>query len=184
MPDLHRINVHEYERIVAAGVLDDERVELIDGYLVRKMPNNPPHIWSIRKILSLLAGFLPPGWTWRLGQAVRIPEFNEPEPDIAIVRGSDDDYKHRFPEPADVALLVEVSEFAPDREHGEKLSAYAQADVLVYRIVNLVDGHVDVYTGPCPTGYRSRQVFNPGQTVPVVIDGIEFGRIAVTDILP
>ena len=44
--DLYRINVHEYERIVAAGALEDERIELIDGYMVKKMPKNPPHSWS------------------------------------------------------------------------------------------------------------------------------------------
>jgi Uma2 family endonuclease len=182
--DLYRINVHTYERIVAAGVLDGERVELIDGYVVRKMPNNPPHSWSTRKILDLLAGFLPPGWTWRLGQPVRILEFNEPEPDIAIVRGNNDDYKHRPPEPTDVALLVEISDSAPDLEHGGKLSAYAQTGISVYWIVNLVDGQVEVYAGPIPAGYRSYEIFNRGQTVPVVIDGREVGRIAVADILP
>jgi hypothetical protein len=77
LPDLHRINVHEYERIVAAGVLDDEPVELIDGYVVRKLSKTPEHSWSTRKILDMLAGFLPPGWTWRLGQPIRIPEYND-----------------------------------------------------------------------------------------------------------
>jgi Uma2 family endonuclease len=178
------MNVYEYERIVAAGVLDDERVELVDGYVVRRMPNNPPHSWSTRKILNQRAGFVPPRWTWRLGQAVRIPEYNESEPDIAIVRGTDDDYKHRFPEPADVALLVEVSEFAPDREHDEKITAYAQAGISEYWIVNLVEGQVEVYAGPTPVGYRSRQVFKAGQNVPVIIDGHEVGRIHVADILP
>ena len=184
MPDLHRINVHEYERIVAAGVLDDERVELIDGYVVRKMSKTPENSWSTRKIFNLVTGSLPPGWTWRLGQPIRIPEYNEPEPDIAVVRGNDDYYKHRAPEPADVALLVEVSESAPDREHGEKLSAYGQAGIPIYWIVNLVDGQVEVYAEPIPAGYRSRQVFNPGQDVPVVIDGHEVGRIPIADILP
>ena len=97
LPDLYRINVHEYERIVAAGVLDDERIELIDGYLVKKMGKNPPHSWSTRRSSTCWHGFLPPGWFWRLEQPVRIPDFDEPEPDIAIVRGSNDDYKHRTP---------------------------------------------------------------------------------------
>ena len=184
LSDLYRINVREYERIVAAGVLDGERVELIDGYVVRKMPNNPPHSWSTRKILDLVAGFLPPGWLWRLEQPVRIPDFDEPEPDLAVVRGSLDDYKHRTPVPADVALLIEVSETTLDRDQGEKLTAYAQGNIPVYWIVNLIDGHVEVYTGPGPAGYRSRQDFKPGQTVPVIIDGHEVGRIAVAEILP
>ena len=84
LPDLYRINVHEYERMVAAGVLEDERIELIDGYMVKKMPRNPPHSWSTRRILDMVAGFLPPGSLWRLEQPVRIPDFDEPEPDVAL----------------------------------------------------------------------------------------------------
>ena len=185
LADLYRINVREYERIVAAGALDDERLELIAGYMVKKMPKNPPHSWSTRKILDLVDGFLPQGWLWRLEQPVRDTRSStSQEPDIAIVRGSDDDYKYRTPDPADVALLVEVSESTLDRDQGEKLLAYAQGNIPVYWIVNLIDGHVEVYTGPGPGGYRSRQDFKPGQTVPVIIDGHEVGRIAVADILP
>ena len=39
---LYRFTVEEYEQI--AGLLDDDRVELIDGYLVKKMGKNPPHV--------------------------------------------------------------------------------------------------------------------------------------------
>jgi Uma2 family endonuclease len=181
---LYRINVDEYERIIAARALDDERVELIDGYVVKKMGKNPPHSWTTKVLLKAIERLLFPGWTWRLEQPVRMPAYNEPEPDIAIVRGSDDDYKHRTPEPADVAFLVEVSETTLDRDQGEKLSAYALGGIPVYWIVSLVDGQVEVYTGPSPAGYQFRHIFTPGHEVPVVIDGNELGRIAVVDILP
>ena len=181
---VYRINVHEYERIIAARAIEDERVELIDGYLVKKMGKNPPHSWSTKVLLKALERLLIPGWTWRLEQPVRIPEYNEPEPDIAIVRGTDDDYQHRTPEPADVAFLVEVSESTLDRDQGEKLSAYALGGVPVYWIVNLVDGQVEVYSGPSAAGYQFRHIFGPGHEVPVVIDGKEMGRIAVIDVLP
>ena len=39
---LYRLTVEEYEQI--AGFLNDDRVELIDGYLVKKMNKNPPHV--------------------------------------------------------------------------------------------------------------------------------------------
>ncbi len=181
---LYRINVHEYERIFAARAIETEGVELIDGYLVKKVGKNPPHSWSTKALLKALERLLIPGWTWRLEQPVRIPEYDEPEPDIAIVRGSDNDYKYRTPVPADVALLVEVSESILDRDRGEKLSAYASRGIPVYWIVNLVDGQVEVYTGPGPAGYQSRRIFSPGDEVPVVIDGNELGRIAVVAILP
>jgi hypothetical protein len=54
----------------------------------------------------------------------------------------------------------------------------------VYWIVNLVDGQVEVYSGPSAAGYQFRHIFGPGHEVPVVIDGNEMGRIAVVDVLP
>ena len=45
-PGVYRITVDEYERM--AGALNDDRVELIDGYLVTKMGKKPPHVWSRR----------------------------------------------------------------------------------------------------------------------------------------
>jgi Putative restriction endonuclease len=77
-----------------------------------------------------------------------------------------------------------VSESTLDRDQGEKLSAYALGGVPVYWIVNLVDGQVEVYSGPSAAGYQFRHIFGPGHEVPVVIDGKEMGRIAVIDVLP
>jgi len=41
-----------------------------------------------------------------------------------------------------------------------------------------------VYSDPAEDGYRSHEVFRPGDEVPVVITGVEAGRIKVSDILP
>jgi len=180
-PAVYRISVDEYERM--AWILSDDRVELIDGYLVRKMAKNPPHSWSTRELLDFLAQMLPPGWMWRQEQPVRIPDYDEPEPDIAIVRGTNDDYKHRIPEPSDVALLVEVSESTYDRDWGEKWTAYAKGGIPVYWILNLAKGRVEVYTNPGLAGYQSREDFEPGQQVPVTIGGQPLRPIAVADIL-
>jgi Uma2 family endonuclease len=180
---VYRLTVDEYERISAAGVLDDERVELIDGYLVKKMGKNPPHVWSVDAILKALEAMLP-GWWCRKEDPVRIPNFDEPEPDVAVVRGSRDDYRGRIPGPKDIALLVEVSESTLERDRGVKRSAYARGRIPVYWIINLVDRQVEVYRSPGPRGYRSSRVFKPGQHVPVVIAGKEVGLIAVDDVLP
>lgn len=50
--ELYRMNVSEYERLVSLGALDDPRIELIDGYLVRNTGKNPPHVWSIDPAIS------------------------------------------------------------------------------------------------------------------------------------
>jgi len=180
--DLYRMTVDEYERI--GGMLNDDRVELIDGYLVKKMGKKPPDISAVENVLQAWTPLLPAGFFCRKEDPVRIPDFDEPEPDVAILRGSRQDYGGRIPEPTDVALLVEVSETTLARDRGPKLLNYAKAGIPVYWIVNLVDHQVEVYSSPSPDGYQVHRDFQPGQDVPVVIDGVEVGRIAVADLLP
>ena len=181
-PALYRFTVDEYERM--AQVLVDPRVELIDGYVVSKMPKKPAHIWSVGRILKALE-FLPTDrWTCRKEDPVRIPDFDEPEPDIAVLRGAENLYQDRIPEAKDVTLLVEVAESTLDRDRGEKRAAYARSGVPIYWIVNLVDRQIEVYSLPGTSGYGSRTDFITGDHVPVVCDGVVLGSIAVDSILP
>jgi Uma2 family endonuclease len=182
---LHRITVDEYERIIEAGALEDpSRVELIDGEMVDKMAKGAGHGFTTKKLLRALDSRLPSGWTWQKEEPVRIPDFDEPEPDVAVVRGSRDDYRDRIPEPKDIALVVEVADSTLDRDQGKKWDAYARGRIAVYWIVNLAHRRVEVYTDPGPAGYDSCQFLTTGQEVPVAIDGAVAGRIAVADILP
>ena len=92
---------------------------------------------------------------------MRIPAYDEPEPDMAIVRGSDADYEHRIPTAADVALLVEVSGSTLKQDRGKKRTAYARGRIPVYWIVNLVNRQVEVYSRPGKTGYKSQGSSGP-----------------------
>ena len=179
----YRITVDQYERMAAAGVLDDPRVELINGYLVKKMGKNPPHIWTVDAIIEALRATLPHLWC-RKEDPVRITDFDEPEPDVAVVRGNRDYYRDRIPEPKDVVLLVEVAESTLDRDQGEKRQAYASGGILDYWIINLVARQVEVYSNPAAGDYRSLKVFQVGDEIPVLIAGAEVGRIAASAILP
>ena len=183
LPEVYRMTVEEYERMAAAGVLDDPRVELINGYLVKKMGKDPPHIWAVDAIVEALRATLPQMWC-RKEDPVRIADFDEPEPDVAVVRGNRDDYRDRIPEPKDVVLLVEVAESTLDRDRGEKRRAYASGGILDYWIINLVARQVEVFSNPAAGDYRSLQVFKLGDEIPVLIEGVEVGRISASDILP
>jgi Uma2 family endonuclease len=179
-----RITVDEYERIIASGSLNEPRkVELIDGYIVKKMAKSAEHGFSTKEVLKALEKLIPPGWTARQEEPVRIPMYDEPEPDITIDRGSDADYRHRIPHVSDVGLLVEVSR-TNVRVNRQQGIIYGRAGIPIYWIVNLVDRDVEVYTDPSPTDYAVRTDFLSGQQVPVMIDGQRSGQITVDDILP
>jgi Uma2 family endonuclease len=120
----------------------------------------------------------------RPAKPIRLPsQVSKPEPDRCVVRGAIRDYSQRSPGPADIALIVEVSDTSLGEDR--KLArVYGGAGVPAYWIVNLVDRQVEVYTLPYPDGYHSRQDHAPGQDMAIVIDGVEVGRVAVADILP
>jgi hypothetical protein len=164
-------------------VEDDDRVELINGYLVTKMGKNPPHVWAVDSLEELIRPRLSAArWTVRRESPARIPTYDEPEPDLVIARGPRRTYRRRHPEPADIALIIEVGDTSYPRDRGEKWTAYARDQIPVYWIVNLINGQVEVYTDPRAGRYQSCAVYHAGDTIPLVIDGRRRAQIAVDDI--
>jgi Uma2 family endonuclease len=183
---LYRMTVEEYEAMVASGALKEgKRLHLINGLLVEKMTQKPPHAIAYTNCGDELHRLKPPGWHVRRALPIRLPgQASEPEPDHCLVRGSSRDYLGQHPGAGDIALVVEIadSSLADDRAYASKL--YGPAGIPVYWIVNLVDRQVEVYTDPGPAGYATRTDYRPGQHVPVVIGGQPVGQIAVDEMLP
>ena len=88
-----------------------------------------------------------------------------------------------IPGPDDVALIVEVADSS--LEEDRKMAViYGRAGIPIYWIIDLVDGQVEVYSNPGPTGYGSMDVLMPGHVLSLVIDGAAVGQIRVSDLLP
>jgi Uma2 family endonuclease len=184
---LYRISVEQYEKMVETGILrSGERVELIDGLLLQKMTQHPPHATSVEYTTAALRAILPEGWVVRDQKPIRL-SASEPEPDVTVARGPSRLYEGRHHRPGDVAFLVEVAESILDEDRSDKNAMYARARIGEYWIVNLVHAQVEVYTQPRggrKPGYRSRHDYRIGEEVPVVVDGRVVGRVAVRDLLP
>src|SRR6185312_6356043 len=83
-----RFSVARYQRMIEAGILTSEdKVELLENYVVLKMPRNLPHDGTIQVIDEILASKVPAGWRRRIQLTVVLPD-SQPEPDFAIVRGN------------------------------------------------------------------------------------------------
>jgi Uma2 family endonuclease len=174
---LFQFTVERYERMAKAGILtEDDRVELLNGLVVTKMTKGQPHTAALIDTRDTLLPLIPPGWHLQTEAPVRIPNFDEPEPDLAVVQGKARDYValNRPPDASEVTLVIEIAESSLARDRTDKWAAYASGGIPVYWIVNLIDeqiqtsgpGGICVATGlaesPAPTiEYTSRR-FVPG----------------------
>jgi Uma2 family endonuclease len=185
LPRLYRLTVSQYDRMIRCGIIGEkDRIELIEELLVTRMAKNPPHVVAGKKGLRTLDRILPPGWHVAKVDPIVASDWSKPEPDLSIVRGQPEDYLSRDVMAADVALVIEIAESSLSTDRTEMMRVYAASGIPVYWIVNLIDAQVEVYTVPGPAGYQGRQELRPGQDVPVIVDGVEVGRIPVADLLP
>ncbi len=176
----NRMTVDEFERY--ADSQGDERIELIDGHVIGRGEMKPAHVLAMGLVKLAVEPMLPNGRFIRKDEPVRIPDFNEPFPDLAVAHGDLRTYADRHPGPEDISLVIEISDTTLDKDQGPKWANYARARIPIYWIVNLIDRQIEVYTEPSVDGYGRQQVYKPGEDMPVVLDGALVGRIAVSDI--
>jgi len=182
---LYRFSTDQVMKMAEVGVFGEDRLELLDGWLVSKMTTNPPHGFAVRQLTQLIPPLLPPGWVWQTEQAL-VLKGSEPEPDFAIITGPMSRYRTAHPGPRETSVVIEVADSSLSLDRGLMRTIYAADRIPVYWIVNLVDRRVEVFTSPragkSPT-YRSEEHFGPDEAVPVVIAGVTVGTIAVADLL-
>jgi len=183
-----RLSVEQYHEMIRSGIIaDDDPVELLEGWLVRKMGKNPPHRVTTHLLREAIERVLPGGWFVDTQEPVTTDD-SEPEPDVSVVRGSRRQYLNGHPHPKDVAFVVEVAESSLDRDETLKKRIYACAKVREYWVVNLSARAIEVYSEPAAgrrePHYRHRRDYAADESVPVVLDGKTVGRIAVRDVLP
>lgn len=187
---LFRLTVDQYHKMADAGILDEaSKVELLDGVLVQKISQKPPHFVANQLVLAFLGPICPAGWFLSMACPMTILERDsEPEPDVQLVRGRPRDYLERANGPGDAGLLVEVAHSSYRIDRKTKLPIYAAAGVQTYWLLDLNRRRLEVFTDPSgpaesPT-YRNIQTLGPDDEVAVALDGVEIGRTAVRELLP
>jgi len=178
----------EYEKLIELGIFQPgEPIELLGGELIVSEPQGALHYTAILKTARALEVAFGAGWMVRTQGPIGLDDDSEPEPDVAVVRGSLEDY--RAAHPSRPALTVEVSESSLHSDRERKGSAYARAGLADYWIINLIDRVLEVYREPAadpssPFGWRyaRRAVFRPPAEVRPL--GLPTAAIRVADLLP
>jgi Uma2 family endonuclease len=188
IPDepVYGVSVAAYHVLIEAGMLQSgDPVELLEGWLVPKMPKGPKHERARRMLRRLLEKMISADF-FVDEQGALTTSDSEPEPDVLVVRGEIDDFADRHAGPSEVALVAEVADSTLRRDRTRKYRLYARAGVPAYWVVNVSDELVEVFTRPSgeqpSPSYADHAVYKVGDEAPVVIDGTEVGRISVASL--
>lgn len=148
--------VEDYHRMIAAGILDDRRVELISGEIYTMVPESPEHTYREQSLADYLRQALRGQACVREDKPVTF-EDSEPEPDIAIARGSARDYLSQHPTGQDLLLVIEISNTTLRTDLTVKRDLYARAGILEYWVVDLQHRRFEVFRESDGVTYRQQQ---------------------------
>lgn len=166
--------------MVAAGILrEDSRVELIEGEIVEMGPIGSRHAGCVNRLTTLLASLVQQKAVVAVQNPIRLSPRSLPQPDLALLKYREDFYAGAHPGPADVLLVVEVSDESAAYDRDVKVPLYARAGIAEVWLVVLPEKLVEVYRHPSPRGFRERVVYFPGDTL--TVEG--FGQLSVSHIL-
>jgi hypothetical protein len=178
---IYRFSTEQYDRMAEMGILPGN-AELIEGWIVQKMTQHPPHIRALTRLTKRLVALLHESWDVRIQGPIALGA-SRPEPDCAVVRGPDTRFADRHPGGTEIALLIEIGDSTLLEDRRFKLPIYAAARVVEVWLINLVQGQVEIYTQPRggrSPAYRQRRDYQPGEEVPLVLEGKEIARLSVS----
>jgi Uma2 family endonuclease len=196
LPPLVPITVEQYHQMIRAGIVHEGApIELIDGLLVRKdrsargesiMSHGPRHALLVKRIAKLLTP-----WCAEIGHHVQVQlpvvlnDINCPEPDVALIHGSEEDYADRHPGPAEITLAIEVADSSVSTDRSTKQRLYAQAGVRRYWLVNIPDSQVEVFEQPDSAGgrYQKHSVRSLADLLTLSVPPADELQISVAELL-
>ncbi len=151
-PAYRQFTADDYHRMADSGILrEDDRVELIDGRVVEMSPIGGRHVTCVSRIIRLLVSRLTDDAVVNVQSPVRLGEYQEPEPDLAVVRNRE--YGNDLPNADDVFLLMEVADSSPAYDRGTKLTLYARSGIPEFWVIDIPGEAIERHTNPSGDKY-------------------------------
>ncbi|HJR07043.1 MAG TPA: Uma2 family endonuclease [Pyrinomonadaceae bacterium] len=168
LPEISKyyFSVAEFERMGEAGVFTkDARLELIEGEIIEMSPIGSRHAACVKFLSRFLNRVVGDIALVSTQDPIRLNDFSEPEPDIALLRLRDNFYSDAHPTPADVLLIIEVADTTLGYDRQVKAPLYAKAGIAEVWIINLTDEQIEVYAEPSGGTYQTVVNFRRGDEV-------------------
>lgn len=177
---LAKWTIEDYHRMIASGILENRRVELLKGEVVEMAPEGEPHAYSSHEAGEYLSELLGGRASVRGAKPVTLPNDSEPEPDLAIVQRLGREYRSHHPYPQNIFWLIEYSQSSLAKDLETKSSVYAEVGILEYWVVNLKESHLVVFRNPQNGKYLSKNFLANGTIQPLAFPDV---NISVDSIL-
>lgn len=151
----HWITVDEYERMGEAGIFrPDSQLELLEGEIYELSPIGSSHAACVNALGLLLNQLFGGVLLVSTQNPIRLDDYSEPQPDLALLRWRDDFYRRAHPTPADVLLVIEVADTTVDSDRRIKLPLYAKAGIKEVWLVDLPGEQIEIYAEPAGGAYQ------------------------------
>jgi Uma2 family endonuclease len=158
--------VHDYYKMVDAGILrEGDRVELIRGEVVTMSPIGTRHSAAVLRALNTLFKIVGDRALVGCQGSIRLDVYNEPQPDIYLLRPKDDFYASGHAGPSDLFLIVEMADSSLKYDRTVKMELYAETGVPEYWIADVEHDCLIVYTEPTHGGYRTTRTLHRGSAL-------------------
>lgn len=158
--------VDDYYKMAEAGIIKpDDRVELINGEIIRMSPIKSLHACMVDILGAELNFQLRGKAIIRVQNPIRIKPYSEPEPDVAIAKFRKDKYRNHHPVPEDIYLVIEVADTTLRSDRTTKQRLYAEAGIPEYWIINLKAQQVEMYLQPMGKEYIMMKTAQINETI-------------------
>ena len=172
----------ECRQLLEMGILGEARFELIGGDIVPKMTQHERHIYTCKQVQKALEAIFGTDYV-RLAAPIAIGEYEEPEPDAAVMQRPLIDYlRLGTPLPAEARLAVEVSDRTLRQDLNAKKVQYGRAGIPEYWVININARTLHVFREPTENGYAQEAILSSDSAVTPL--AAPSAAVAVADLLP
>jgi Uma2 family endonuclease len=154
----------EYERMVQTGILhEDEHVELLSGEVREMSPIGSRHVACVNRLNTLLSLHVGVQAIISIQNPIRLSDYSEPEPDIAVLHARADYYADSLPTPDDILLVIEVADSSLEYDRDEKLPRYAEAMIPEVWVIDLNHNTLERYVRPIHGRFAEGVMYQRGE---------------------
>ncbi|MGI2905493.1 Uma2 family endonuclease [Tolypothrix sp. VBCCA 56010] len=165
--------IEDYHHMIAAGILSGRQVELLNGEIIDRVPEEEYHAYSSDEAGEYLIYLLGDRAKIRQAKPITLPQSSsEPEPDIAVVQRLGRDYRQHHPYPENIFWLIEYSNSSLNKDLEVKSKIYAAANISEYWVINLQTAQLIVFRVPTAEGYQSQSTLTQGEINPLAFPDV------------